>query len=132
MDMVRGAHMDREERGREEEGRRGRDNPRVLDVRPGKGREEGRGRDRREEGRSREGVEWERVRREEKGRRRSRSREKKRSRSRDRTKRKERSISPYMLAMEKWNKFKKAEKVMLNQMKTKREVFDKRPEDHPR
>ena len=94
-------------------------------------REEGRGRDRREEGRSREGVEWERVRREEKGRR-SRSREKKRSRSRGRTKRKERSISPYMLAMEKWNKFKKAEKVMLNQMKTKREVFDKRPEDHPR
>ena len=92
-------------------------------------REEGRGRDRREEGRSREGVEWERVRREEKGRR-SRSREKKRSRGR--TKRKERSISPYMLAMEKWNKFKKAEKVMLNQMKTKREVFDKRPEDHPR
>ena len=101
-------------------------------------REEGRGRDRREEGRSREGVEWERVRREEKGRRsrsrekRSRSREKKRSRSRGRTKRKERSISPYMLAMEKWNKFKKAEKVMLNQMKTKREVFDKRHEDHPR
>ena len=43
MDMVRGAHMDREERGREEEGRRGRDNPRVVDVRPGKGREEGRG-----------------------------------------------------------------------------------------
>ena len=114
--------MDREERGREEEGRRGRDNPRVVDVRPGKGREEGR---------SREGVEWERVRREEKGRR-SRSMEKKRSRSRGRTKRKERSISPYMLAMEKWNKFKKAEKVMLNQMKTKREVFDKRPEDHPR
>ena len=46
--MVRGAHMDREERGREEEGRRGRDNPRVLDVRPGKGREEGGGK--REEG----------------------------------------------------------------------------------
>ena len=37
MDMVRGAHMDREERGREEEGRRGRDNPRVVDVRPGQG-----------------------------------------------------------------------------------------------
>ena len=34
--------------------------------------------------------------------------------------------------MENWNKFKKAEKVMLDIVARKRETYEKRPEDHPK
>ena len=51
------------------------------------------------------------------------------SRSRDRP---DRSVSPYVAAMERWNKFKKAEAAMLAGVGRRREQHDKRPEDHPR
>ena len=93
-------------------------------------RAEAHGRTRREEDRGRD------KREEEKGRKRSRSRDRKRSRSRERKRsrerRRERSTSPYVLAMEQWTKFKKSESVMLAQLQKRREIFDKRPEDHPR
>ena len=55
-----------------------------------------------------------------------------RSRSKGRGgKSRSRSISPYVIAMQNWNKFKTMESVMLKKVKTKREVFQKRPEDHP-
>ena len=36
------------------------------------------------------------------------------------------------MAMESWNKFKKAEKVMLANVARRRETYEKRPEDHPK
>jgi hypothetical protein len=33
--------------------------------------------------------------------------------------------------MENWIKFKQAEKVMLQTLGRKKEIYDKRPEDHP-
>jgi len=55
-----------------------------------------------------------------------------RSRSRSRERRRERSVSPFVLAMEKWKRFKKAEGVMLSNISNRKEIFDKRPEDHPK
>lgn len=120
-----------------EEGARGRGRDVVVeDTRVGRGKErkeEGRKRDRWDEGRSREGDRKEEggsregdkkeVRSRDGGkkeegrsreRRRSRSKEQRRSRSRDR--RRERSVSPHVAAMERWKKFKQAEKVMLDQV----------------
>merc|ERR1719347_869104 len=54
-----------------------------------------------------------------------------RSRSRDRSKR-ERSVSPYVAAREKWDRFKKAESVMLSNISKRKEIYEKRPEDHPK
>ena len=48
-----------------------------------------------------------------------------RSRSRSR------SLSPFSVAYENWSRFKQAEKVMLDTLNRKRDIFDKRPEDHP-
>ena len=77
-----------------------------------------------------------RARGEDKADRRDRRRSRSRSRSRDRGggggSRKERSVSPYVVAMESWNKFKKAEKAMLGNIAKRREMYEKRPEDHPK
>merc|ERR1719430_1837877 len=106
--------------GRREGSRSGKDESRSgrEESRPGRSRDEGRGRQgsRREEKREEKGSS---------SRRRSRSREKERARS------KERESSPYSKALESWRKFKQAEKVALDQVATRREIFDKRPEDHP-
>ena len=48
-----------------------------------------------------------------------------RSRSRSR------SLSPFSAAHENWSRFRQAEKVMLDTLNRKRDIFDKRPEDHP-
>lgn len=54
-----------------------------------------------------------------------------RSRTPERPRRRQRSGSPYSKAFEKWKKFKQSEKVMLGNLDRKREIYDKRPEDHP-
>merc|ERR1719318_704289 len=59
-------------------------------------------------------------------------RHRRRSRSRSRDRRRDRSVSPYVVAMEKWKRFKKAEGVMLSNISNRKEIFDKRPEDHPK
>ena len=46
-------------------------------------------------------------------------------------KRRSRSKSPFVEAMENWDKYKRAEGAMLSQIETKRKFFMKRPEDHP-
>ena len=123
--------------GRREDSRSGREETRL-------GREESKSSKSRDEGRGRQGG----SRREEKAsssRRRSRSREKEKERVRS----KERESSPYSKALDSWRKFKQAEKVALDQVPnlksdsfqffkhskfkvaTRREIFDKRPEDHP-
>jgi len=55
-----------------------------------------------------------------------------RSKSRSRDRKRDRSVSPYVVAMEKWNRFKKAEGVMLSNISNRKEIYDKRPEDHPK
>ncbi len=52
---------------------------------------------------------------------------KRRSKSKSRS----RSKSPFVKAMENWDKYKRAEGAMLTQIETKRKFFMKRPEDHP-
>merc|ERR1719317_1448925 len=49
-----------------------------------------------------------------------------------RERRRDRSVSPFVLAMEKWKRFKKAEGVMLSNISNRKDIFDKRPEDHPK
>ena len=74
------------------------------------------------------------------GRRRSRSRSRdrgggganRRGRSVSKERARPRSVSPYVVAMESWNKFKKAEKEMLDRISKRRDAFEKRPEDHPK
>ena len=68
-------------------------------------------------------------------RRRSRSRDRggsRRGRSGSRERVRPRSVSPYVVAMESWTKFKKAEKEMLAKISKRRDTFEKRPEDHPK
>ena len=130
--------------GREEDGvRKGHDRaerPRD-DSRSARGREEVR--DRQGQGSSRR--EDKREPRESRRRSRSREREGERSKDRRRERSKDREPSPYTKALESWRKFKQAEKVVLDQVPffihafltefsqvaNRREIFDKRPEDHP-
>ena len=67
-----------------------------------------------------------------------RSRTRSRSRSRDRDSRsrrpessRKRSDSPFSVAYENWRKYKQAERCMYETVNRKRDIFDKRPEDHP-
>eukprot|EP00095_Tigriopus_kingsejongensis_P011972 snap_masked-scaffold906_size82779-processed-gene-0.4 protein:Tk11972 transcript:snap_masked-scaffold906_size82779-processed-gene-0.4-mRNA-1 annotation:"conserved hypothetical protein" len=62
--------------------------------------------------------------------RRSRSKERAR-RSRSRERRRSRSLSPFSQAKDRWHKFRKSEKVMLSTINRKKDIYDKRPEDHP-
>eukprot|EP00092_Neocalanus_flemingeri_P001633 GFUD01001743.1.p1 GENE.GFUD01001743.1~~GFUD01001743.1.p1 ORF type:complete len:1274 (+),score=352.69 GFUD01001743.1:59-3880(+) len=101
-EISRELHMDREEKERE---RRGREREKEAVS----GRKEDHWRDRRRD-----------------------ERHVRRSRSRSRDKRRERSVSPYVVIMEKWNRFKKAEGVMLSNISNRKDIYDKRPEDHPK
>ena len=63
-----------------------------------------------------------------------RHRERRRSRTPDRNFHefsRKREESPFSKAHSNWKKFKQAEKVMSSAMERKRDIFDKRPEDHP-
>ena len=40
-------------------------------------------------------------------------------------------MSPFSVAYDNWTRFKQAERVMLDTLNRKRDIFDKRPEDHP-
>lgn len=65
-------------------------------------------------------------------RRRTRSRSRERPPPRQPPPKRSRSpTSPFAEAKENWKKFKHAERVMLDSMDRKREIYDKRPEDHP-
>ena len=64
--------------------------------------------------------------------RRSPEKRRERRRSRSRSRRRGRSVSPYVTAMENWNKFKRAEKAMLADICSRRDLAERRPEDHPR
>ena len=61
-----------------------------------------------------------------------RERRRSRSRSRSRSRRRARSVSPFVTAMENWNKFKKAEAAMLTDVSSRRNTAERRPEDHPK
>jgi len=115
----------RRDRDREErDGVRG-DFPRELHM-DRELKERGRRGTRDEGGSGRGDDHWRDRRRDERHGRRSRSR------SRSRERRRDRSVSPFVLAMEKWKRFKKAEGVMLSNISNRKDIFDKRPEDHPK
>ena len=50
---------------------------------------------------------------------------------RDRYRKRSRSISPFVKAMQAWDKFKLAEGAMLEQVGKRKALYLKRPEDHP-
>merc|ERR1719150_572488 len=59
------------------------------------------------------------------------NRRRSRSRSAERRVRQRRSDSPFSVFYDNWKKFKQAERVMFDTVNRKKDIYDKRPEDHP-
>merc|ERR1719319_1648475 len=76
--------------------------------------------------------EKDRLRRERERMGRSPEREERRYTSPQSERKRKRSTSPFSAAMENFKRFKQAEGVMLEGIKRKNLIFDKRPEDHPK